>query len=106
MYRLLEVDLSSGTFERTNVPEMDCRALIGGRGLGAWLLWERMPTGEDPLSPDSPLMFLTGPLTGLVPGGAHTCLAFKSPLTDLTLGHAITGAQWGPELRAAGYEGL
>jgi aldehyde:ferredoxin oxidoreductase len=51
-------------------------------------------------------MFLTGPLTGLVPGGAHTCLAFKSPLTGLTLGHAITGAQWGPELRAAGYEGL
>ncbi|MDP3046110.1 MAG: aldehyde ferredoxin oxidoreductase family protein, partial [Chloroflexota bacterium] len=79
---------------------------IGGRGLGSRLLWDLAPAGVDPLAADSPLMFLTGPLTGLVPGGAHTAVVHKSPSTGITLGHAITGAQWGTELKTAGYDGV
>ena len=80
--------------------------IIGGRGLGGPLLWDLLPAGADPLADESPLMFLPGPLTGLMPGGAHTAVMFKSPGTGITLGHAIIGAQWGTELKNAGYDGL
>ncbi len=104
--RLLRVDLTTGKVNTSDEHLQYAEDLIGGRGLGARLLWESLPAGTDPLAPSSPLMFLTGPLTGIAPGAAHTTVVFKSPNTGMTLGHAITGAQWGTELKTAGYDGL
>lgn len=105
-HRLLEIDLTSGTIAPLDVPEDWSPAFVGGRGLGARLLWERLSPGADPLAPEAEMYVLTGPLTGVAPGGAQTSLVFKSPATRTTIGHAVTGGQWGPELRACGFDGL
>jgi aldehyde:ferredoxin oxidoreductase len=102
----LKVDLSNHKIKKEALDMDLARAFIGGRGLGTKILWDQMKAGEDPLSPESLIMFLTGPLTGLAPGGLHTCLVFKSPLTGKTLGHPISGGNWAPELKFAGYDGV
>ena len=40
------------------------RQFIGGRGLGARLLWDLVGPEVDPLSPENVLIFTNGPLTG------------------------------------------
>ncbi len=58
------------------------RDFIGGYGLGARILYERMPAGVDPLGPDNLLGFVTGPFTGTpaICSGRFTVVG-KSPLT-------------------------
>lgn len=104
--KILKVNLSSGTINTEPLDPELAHQFIGGRGLGAKLLWDRLAPGTDPFNPENPLMFLTGPLTGVVPMGAQTCLVFKSPKTKITLGHPVTGPHWGPELKFAGYDGI
>jgi aldehyde:ferredoxin oxidoreductase len=70
----------------------------------AKLLWDRTGRGIDPFSHYNPLIFMIGPITGLW-GGGQTCVGFKAPETG-TIGHALTGGQWGAELRHAGYSGI
>lgn len=104
--KLLKIDLTTGKVQESDEHLRYAHDLIGGRGLGSRLLWEMLSAGADPLAPENPLMFLTGPLTGIAPGAAHTTLVFKAPNSGITLGHAITSAQWGTELKSAGYDGV
>lgn len=104
--KLLRVDLTTSKIQASDEHLAFAHDFIGGRGLGSRLLWDLLPARTDPLAPENPLMFLTGPLTGIAPGAAHTTIVFKSPNTGITLGHAITGAQWGTELKTAGYDGV
>src|SRR5215212_4420901 len=56
--------------------------------------------------PSSPLLFMMGPMTGTsgpTPGRVVVC--GKGPATGLWAESNI-GGFWGPELRAAGYDGL
>ena len=39
--RILRVDLSTGTIETTPLPEDVMPLILGGKGLGAWLLYTR-----------------------------------------------------------------
>ncbi|KJS88280.1 MAG: aldehyde:ferredoxin oxidoreductase [Peptococcaceae bacterium BICA1-8] len=105
-FRLLEINLSDRTIAVIELPSEWIREYIGGRGLGTRMLWERTKQEADPLAPEAEMYILTGPLTGVIPGGAHICLTFKSPLTGNTIGFSVTGAQWGPELKYAGYDGI
>ncbi|MGB9892335.1 aldehyde ferredoxin oxidoreductase family protein [Thermodesulfovibrio yellowstonii] len=115
--KLLYIDLSSGKIEKRTVPEEDLAKFIGGRGLGAKILWDHLKKpGIDPLSPENPLIFMTGPFSGFpVPSSSRTCVVTKSPLTSplrSTYPHASTltysniGGFFGPELRFAGYDGI
>ena len=62
------------------------RLFLGGRGLGARLLWDLVGPDVEPLSPQNVLIFATGPLTA---SGAQTSNRFsvttKSPLTGTIL---------------------
>jgi len=104
--RLLEVDLSKSTYRVTELGDDIIKAFIGGKGLGAYLLYRMLEPGTDPLSPQNVLMFLTGPLTGTpYPTSGRVVAVTKSPLTGLYLdSHA--GGFFGPELRRAGYDGI
>ncbi|CEP69341.1 Aldehyde ferredoxin oxidoreductase, C-terminal [Moorella glycerini] len=104
--KILAVDLTTGKAEAIELPTGWAQDFIGGRGLGTRMLWERQPQGLDPLAPEAEIYILTGPLTGIAPGGSQSCLVFKSPLTEQTIGYSLTGGQWGTELRCAGYDGL
>ena len=96
MGKILNVDLSKGKVTEEALDEQLCRDYIGGYGLGARLLYERMPAGADPLGPDNILGLLTGPLTG-TPAiiGSRFVAVGKSPNTG-TWGDANCGGFFGP----------
>jgi len=106
MGSILNIDLGKGTIEEEELDEKLCRDYIGGYGLGAKLLYDRMPAHADPLGPDNILGFLTGPLTG-TPAliGSRFVVFAKSPKTG-GWGDANCGGYWGPHLKFAGYDGI
>ena len=64
--RILEVDLSNQTSAFKPLDEETARLYIGGKGYGTRLLYDLTEPGIDPLGPDNPLIFATGPLNGSV----------------------------------------
>lgn len=77
-------DLSRGTGERIPIDDAILERVLGGVGLGAWLLAREAPSGVDPLAPEAPLVFAFSPLvgTGLTTSAKFAVVA-KSPLTGL-----------------------
>lgn len=114
--RMLEVNLSTGKIAKTKIPDSDIQNFLGGRGLGAKILYDRLKPGTDPLSPENILMFMAGPFVGYpIPSSSRTCVITKSPRTSpaekkyehsSTLSYSNMGGFFGPELRYAGYDGL
>ncbi|MBT3345307.1 MAG: aldehyde ferredoxin oxidoreductase family protein [Gemmatimonadetes bacterium] len=106
MGKILNVDLTNRTTSDEPLDEDLCRKYIGGYGLGARILYDRMDAGVDALGPDNLLGFFTGPLTGSPSiEGNRFVVVCKSPLTD-TWGDANCGGTFGPKLKAAGYDGV
>ena len=106
MGKILNVDLTSRTLTDEPLDEGLCRDFIGGYGLGAKILYDRMAANVDALGPDNLLGFFTGPLTGSPSiEGNRFVVVCKSPLTD-TWGDANCGGTFGPKLKAAGYDGV
>ena len=106
MQPILHINLSTGTFEAREVPAAWTRDYLGGSALAARLLYEHLTADLDPLAPEAPLLILTGPLTGtLGPATGRFVVCGKSPATGRWAESNI-GGFWGPELRAAGYDGL
>ena len=104
--KLLDIDLSSGAVRSLPLDEEMARLFVGGRGLGARLLWDLVGPEVDPLSPGNALIFTTGPLTAT---GYQTSNRFsvstKSPLTGTVL-DANSGGYWGMQFKKAGWDGL
>jgi aldehyde:ferredoxin oxidoreductase len=103
---LLHVDLDRGEFRAQEIDPRHCRDFIGGSGLAARLLWDTLDPARDPLDPKSPLVWMTGPLTGS--GGPATgrfSICGRSPQTGIW-GESNIGGFVGPELRFAGFDGL
>jgi aldehyde:ferredoxin oxidoreductase len=106
MGKILNVDLSTGRLHDEVLDESLGRTFLGGYGLGARLLYDRMTPRTDALGPDAVLGFFTGPLTG-TPAieGNRFVVVCKSPLTG-TWGDANCGGTFGPRLKFAGYDGV
>ena len=104
--KLLEVDLTQGTTQELPVPLEHYHRYLGGRGLGARLLYDMLPPGTDPLSPDNLLFFLTGPLTGsMAVGASKFVVVTKSPLTH-TWCDAYSSGRISVQLKKVGYDGM
>jgi aldehyde:ferredoxin oxidoreductase len=104
--RILFVDLTSGKMEEESLTESTYRDFIGGVGLGARILYERMKPKVDPLGPDNMLGFMTGPLSATqAPLAAKHMVVTKSPLTH-TWGEANSGGFFGGELKQAGFDAV
>ena len=94
--RVLRVDLASGTTETTPLPKEAMTAVLGGKGLGAWLLYTEQPPGVEPLSPENRLIIHTGPLTGTAaPTAGRFGCTTRSPATGAYC-DAYCGGYWGP----------
>lgn len=79
---------------------------LGGVGYSAKFLYDELPKGTDPLSPENKIVFATGPLTSYrIPGGGSIEICFKSPLTH-AWGEARCGGDFGPDMKKAGYDFL
>ena len=106
MQPVLRIDLSNSKSEVIDVPLDWGNEYIGGASLSARMLFDILKPGLDPLSPEAPILFMTGPLTGTAGTavGRFTISAL-SPATRLW-GESNCGGFWGPELRSAGFSGL
>jgi len=103
--KILCIDLSSEEIKTTPTSDYTDQYL-GGRGIGARMMWKETGAHTDPLGPDNPIIFSTGPITGTTaPGSGRTDVTGKSPLTKLR-GRTNFGGYWAPELKFAGYDHL
>jgi aldehyde:ferredoxin oxidoreductase len=105
--KFLEVDLSSGNIKETTFSDEILKNYVGGRGLAAKILWDRL--GDrwehvDPLGPENLFLALTGPLTGIYPG-SRICISGKSPQCNGIIGSTVSG-EFPVELKCAGYDGI
>jgi aldehyde:ferredoxin oxidoreductase len=104
--KLLWVNLTNGEIKVETPDESLYRNYVGGYGLGARLLYNRMKAGADALGPDNILGFIPGPLTGTtIPAGARYTVVAKSPITG-GWGDANSGGSFGPYLKFAGFDGV
>ncbi len=104
--QILRVDL---TQQRTWVEPLNqdyARRFLGGSGLGARYLWDFVTAATDPLGPDNPLIFMTGPFVGTTtPAAGRFSVVTRSPATRLT-GEGNSGGFFGPAMRQAGFDGI
>ena len=106
MGRVLRVDLTSGTVKEEPFVQEVWQKFLGGRGYGAKVLWDELPAGLDPLSPENRLVFAVGPLTGTTSAtSGRYSVSFKSPLTG-TISDANSGGKFGVIFKKAGLDAL
>jgi aldehyde:ferredoxin oxidoreductase len=103
---ILRVSLTDGRITKESLDEETARKFIGGRGLGAKILFEELRPGVDALGPQNRLVLAAGVVTGLPFAGNCRYVAMaKSPLTGIW-GESNGGGFFGPELRFAGFDAI
>ncbi|MCB8922177.1 MAG: aldehyde ferredoxin oxidoreductase family protein [Ardenticatenaceae bacterium] len=104
--KILDIDLSSGSIQTVPLDMEMARLFLGGRGLGARLLWDLVGPEVEPLSPENVLIFTTGPITASASQTSNRFnVSSKSPLTGTIL-HANSGGWWGMQFKRTGYDVL
>lgn len=106
MGRILRVDLTRGEITEEAIDDAVYEKHLSGMGLGAYLLYHRIPADADPLGPDNILGFCSGLLTGTGSffSGRWT-LVGKSPLTG-GWGDANCGGTLSPAIKRCGFDAL
>lgn len=106
MGKILRVDLTTSKITKESLKEDDVKMYLGGSGLGTKYLFEETVGDTDPLGPDNPLIFMTGPFLGTtIPTSGRHALVIKSPLTGI-YGESDVGGSWGYVFKGTGYDGL
>jgi aldehyde:ferredoxin oxidoreductase len=104
--RVLEVDLANRCFAFKPLDEEIAKLYLGGKGYGTRLLYDLTQPGIDPLGPENPLIFATGPLNGsMAPQSNRFAVVCKSPLTG-GIGNAACGGSFAYGLKKAGIDVL
>ncbi|MCW3997035.1 MAG: aldehyde ferredoxin oxidoreductase family protein [Candidatus Bathyarchaeota archaeon] len=103
---ILRVNLTSGQITQERLETSVVKKFLGGRCLGAKILFEELKPGIDPLGIENKLVFATGPITGApFPGNARFVVMGKSPLTG-GWGEAHAAGFFGPELKFSGFDAI
>jgi len=106
MGKILMVNLTTGEISDEIVGDDVYQTFLSGSGLGARILYDKIPAGADPLGPDNILGFVSGLLTGA--GSLFTgrwMAVGKSPLTG-AWGDANCGGNFSPAIKRCGYDGI
>lgn len=102
--KILDVDLTDKKIKTTNLDEKNAKKFVGGKGLGAKILYDNLKKNVDPLSPENIIIFASGPLTAtLAPSSARWCVVTKSPLTNIFLDSQV-GGSFGVKMKKAGFD--
>ena len=104
--KVLFVNLSTGEIQPRVIPDEVYENFLSGVGLGAYVLYQMIPAGADPLGPDNVLGFVSGLLTGT--GSAITgrwMVVCKSPITG-GWGDSNCGGNFSPAIKQCGYDGI
>lgn len=106
--KLLRVDLGRGTVEKQDTSDY-LPDWYGGRALAARIAWDEIPPGTGAFDPASPLMILTGPLTGTAApcsGRTTVCGISAQGYPVEWYSRSSFGGHWGPQLKHAGFDGI
>ena len=102
--RILRINLTKNQVKIQPTEKSLITRFLGGRGFNSKRIYDEIPKGVDPLSPQNKLMFATGPLVGTAfPLGARFNVTAKSPLTGI-LGDSNAGGHFAAEMKFAGYD--
>jgi aldehyde:ferredoxin oxidoreductase len=99
------VDLNKDSIEISPI-SLDLRKkILGGRGINMYFLSKSYSPDLEPFSPENPLIFGTGLLTGTLGFGSRINITAKSPESG-HLGDSNMGGDFGAELVKAGFHHL
>lgn len=99
------IHLHSGSIEITSISLDLRRKFLGGRGINMYLLSKSYSSSLDPFSPQNPLIYGAGLLTGTLGFGSRINITSKSPESG-HLGDSNMGGDYGAELVKAGLSHL
>jgi aldehyde:ferredoxin oxidoreductase len=106
MGRILRIDLSKKKISSQPLTNEQADLFLGGRGLGAEILFRELPRGINPLSPENKLILTTGPLTGTgAPTSGRYSVTTRSPLTG-TIFDSNSGGHFGVQLKRSGWDAV
>ncbi|NHJ01368.1 MAG: aldehyde ferredoxin oxidoreductase [Candidatus Heimdallarchaeota archaeon] len=104
MGKYLDVNLTNGKLNELPIDLKKAEQFIGGKGLGANILYDSLAANVDPLSSENIILFMTGPLTGTsIQTSGRWCIVTKSPHTGIFLDSQV-GGKFGHRLKQAGYD--
>ena len=104
--RLLFVDCATGASRIEPLGQDSARALLGGNGLAARILYDLVPAGVDAFDPANAIVFAVGPVTDTtVPGNSRALAAAKSPLTGLFFDSTF-GGRFPATLKRTGFDAV
>ena len=101
---LLRIDLTTRTSSEETVPPELIKELIGAKGIGTHYLCQEVGPEVEPLSPESKLIFVVGPMGGTnMLGSNRYALYFVSPLTGAYC-ECYSGGNLTPQFARTGYK--
>jgi len=105
--KILHIDLSTGKTETEPLKEDIMKEYIGGIGLGMRLFLDNSKPDTDAFSPENPLVFVTGPLSGTIAPSAGNSYAVvsKSPATE-GIAESKAHGFFGAEVKRTGYDAI
>ena len=104
--KYLRYDLSRREGRVIELDEAVLRGVLGGVGLGSFLLHEEAPVGVEPLAPEAPLIFVFSPLVGTgITTSAKFAVVAKSPLTN-RICDALASSHFAIDGKRMGYDAI
>ncbi|MGW8161350.1 MAG: aldehyde ferredoxin oxidoreductase family protein, partial [Desulfobulbales bacterium] len=101
---ILRVNLHAETIQKLPLDQDVIRFFIGGRGLNSLTLFNEIPPGIDPLSPDNVYCLAAGPLSGTILGlTSRVEVSTLSPYSGI-LGDGNAGGSLAFMMKRAGYD--
>jgi aldehyde:ferredoxin oxidoreductase len=104
--KFLKINLTDKKIEDLTISDDDLKKYVGGSTLAAKLIYDYVQPGMDPLAPENPLVFATGPFIGSnVPMVSRAAICGIAPGSGLW-GEATTGGNFPFRLKGIGYDGI
>lgn len=106
--KILRVDLTTRRIWTEPLPSQAIlRKYIGGTGLALHYLIQECPPGVKPTDPETPLIFMTGPLAGTrAPSSSNYVVVSLHYDIPYAAGAGFSHGFWAAFLKFAGYEGI
>ncbi len=104
---ILKVNLSDGSIARLPTADYADR-FLGGKGLGARLYWELVPSLTGAFSPENCLICTSGPAAGFTGFASSRWLVCAKTAANEpeSFSYGNLGGSWGNRLKYAGYDGV
>jgi len=104
--QILNVNLTQRDFHVECFDESYARKYLGGNGFAAKILYDRLPAGVEPFSPENIVVFAVGPITDTpLPSTSRAYVATKSPLNGLFFDSTF-GGRFAITQKRTGFEAI